>query len=547
MNPALPYLLLHRLLGATRRFGRSVSTVRGMTLTLGLVLLLGLILGSPLFTTMALGGEEAASGGARRDEILLLAPPALLFIALIGIRAGAFYFKPAEIQFLLPAPIPRTQLLLYNIVSRLQIAFLSAIWVSIFALRHASTWYGGFLAVFALLSFNQLTAQLGGIWAAAARSRAKAVPTRWSRWLVAVILVAGTIAYTLPPLPADFSEAVRVLAAHPAIRWVSWLTRPFVELFLAASPLQMALWGAVTGVILLVEISLMLRLDGAYLEGLADSSNSIRGGQRHLRLTARSNRPDPSKNRIGVRIPILAFPDLRGAGPIAWRQCQELVRNPSGLLRGGLGLLAVLPILIFRASVDEADEGLRVFSVLATLLMIPMMIDGADFRRDLDRIPLLKSLPLRASDVALGQILATALLLSFWMMLGGLLIFGGSGQLTLPALYFLVLLIPPIALIVAAVDNWLFLLMPYRIRTRDPGESTFVGRLTIVMTVKMIVLLLSMSLGFAAVVVIWRHVAQSIVLAGLVASATLALCCIPAIAAVAHAFRRFDVANGPPE
>jgi hypothetical protein len=149
--------------------------------------------------------------------------------------------------------------------------------------------------------------------------------------------------------------------------------------------------------------------------------------------------------------------------------------------------------------------------------------------------------------VALGQILATALLLSFWMMLGGLLIFGGSGQLTLPALYLLVLLIPPIALIVAAVDNWLFLLMPYRIRTRDPGESTFVGRLTIVMTVKMIVLLLSMSLGFAAVVVTWRHVSQSVVLAGLVASATLALCCIPAIAAVAQAFRRFDVANGPPE
>jgi hypothetical protein len=364
---------------------------------------------------------------------------------------------------------------------------------------------------------------------------------------VAVVLVTGAIAYTLPPLPADFGEAVQVLAAHPAIRWVSWLTRPFVELFLAASPLQLVSWGGLTAVILLVEIGLMLRLDGAYLEGLTNSSNSMRGGQRHLRLTPRSNRSDPGKNRIGVRIPILAFPDLGGAGPIAWRQCQELARNPAGLLRGGLGLLAVLPILIFRASVDEADEGLRVFSVLATLLMIPMMIDGADFRRDLDRIPLLKSLPLRASDVALGQILATALLLSFWMMLGGLLIFGGSGQLTLPALYLLVLLIPPIALIVAAVDNWLFLLMPYRIRTRDPGESTFVGRLTIVMTVKMIVLLLSMSLGFAAVVVTWRHVAQSVVLAGLVASATLALCCIPAIAAVAQAFRRFDVANGPPE
>jgi len=119
--------------------------------------------------------------------------------------------------------------------------------------------------------------------------------------------------------------------------------------------------------------------------------------------------------------------------------------------------------------------------------------------------------------------------------------------LNFAALYLLVVLIPPIALIIAAVDNWLFLLMPYRIRTRDPGESTFVGRLTIVMTVKMLVLLFSIGMGFAVVVFIWNRVAESVILAGLGASVMLALCCIPAVAAVARDFRNFDVANGPPE
>ena len=488
-----------------------------------------------------------ALGGPARDDVLLYAPPVLLLIALIGIRVGGFYFKPAEIQFLFPAPISRTQLLIYNVLSRLQIAFLSAIWVSIFAVRHAPTWYGGFLAVFALLSFNQLTAQLGGIWAATSISNGSSVVSRWLRWLLVVILVVGGVVYTLPSLPSEFGEAARMFAAHPLIRGASWLTRPFVELFLATSPVEVALWSGVASLIHLVEVAVMLRIDGAYLETLTPSSNPSRSGRRRVRPTFPSKRGDTLTSRFGIRIPILAFPYLRGAGPIAWRQCQELLRNPAGLLRGGLGLLAVLPIVAIRASNTEASGGLGVASVAAAFLMIPMMVDGADFRRDLDRMAVLKTLPLRARIVALGQILPTALLLAFWMMLGALLILGVLGNMTLWTLYFLVLLIPPIALITAAVDNWLFLLMPYRIRTRDPGESTFVGRITIVMTVKMIALLLSISLGIGAAILSWRLVAQSVVLSGLVAFATLALFCIPTIGAVARAFRDFDVADGEPE
>ena len=79
MNPALRYLLLHRPLGALRRFRRRVATPRGAILALGLVMLLGLILGSPFLPNMASTGEDA--GAARRDVILLIAPPPMLLIA----------------------------------------------------------------------------------------------------------------------------------------------------------------------------------------------------------------------------------------------------------------------------------------------------------------------------------------------------------------------------------------------------------------------------------------------------------------------------------
>jgi hypothetical protein len=93
------------------------------------------------------------------------------------------------------------------------------------------------------------------------------------------------------------------------------------------------------------------------------------------------------------------------------------------------------------------------------------------------------------------------------------------------------------------VDNWLYLLMPYRMRTQDPGEATFVGRLTVVMTVKLVVMLLSVAISGVVAFAVSSWLSPSAVVVAFVFSLMLGACCVPLIFGVARTFQKFDVAE----
>jgi len=497
VNPGLRYLLASRLPGALRRIRRKYSGREGKILLLGV---------------------------------------ALLFAAIL--------VSQSEVQFLFPAPISRVQLLAFNIISRLQIVLLSTLWVSVFTVRHAATWYGGVLAVFMLLSFNQLTAQLGGVWLAGFDPSRAARRRRWIALGITAILVVAGIFATLPVAPTGLADATALLIRHPLIEVLAWVTRPFVELFLSARPADLLLHGGIAAAILGAEIFAMVHIDQSYLDGLAAHGRVVGTRSKKVRLSIHRDPSEATRSATGIRIPSGIFPRLAGAGPLAWRQAQELLRNPATLLRGGLGLFAVLPVFVIRASAAEHEAArLGAVSLATALLMIPMMVEGADFRRDLDRMSVLRALPMSASAVVMGQLIATAILIGFWMMVGSLMILIIIDMFTLPIVCLLVLTIPPFALMTAAIDNWLFLLMPYRVRTRDPGESTFVGRLTVVMSIKMVVMLLAICICVGVTLAVWSWVIESAILAGIVASLTLAGCCVPLILGLARTFQKFDVSQ----
>lgn len=544
MNPGLRYLLMSRLPGALRRLRRIYSGREGKILLLGVALLFALILASQATFAKLSPDSKISSMRPTPDGIRLYAPSILLLVALVGIRPGAFYFKAAEVQFLFPAPIPRLQLLVFNILARLQIVLLSTLWVSFFTVRSAATWYGGVLAVFMLLCFNQFTAQLGGVWLAGFDPSPAARKRRWGAVTIVAIGVAAAVVATFPRAPTGLADAATLLIEHPFVVTLSWITRPFVELFLAASPADLLLYGGIAAAILGAELFAMARIDHSYLEGLAGHGRVTGRRSKKVRLAVHRDPSAAVKSGRGIRIPSRLFPHLAGAGPLAWRQAQELLRNPGKLLRGGLGLFAVVPVLVIRASAAEQDAlSLGAGSVVTALLMIPMMVDGADFRRDLDRMSLLRSLPMSAPALVLGQLLPTAILIGFWMWIGSLMVLVIIDLWRLPIVALLALTIPPLAFITTAVDNWLYLLMPYRMRTQDPGEATFVGRLTVVMTIKMVVMLLAVAISVAVAFAFWNGVAESVYLVGVVFSLTLVACCVPLTFAVAHTFQKFDVAE----
>jgi len=543
LNPGLRFLLKTRLPGGFRRARRKYAGRDGRILILGVSLLVAGIAVLQATSSSFVPESRIPSIRPTAAGIRAYAPFVLLLVAMVGIRPGAFYFKAAEVQFLFPAPIPRRQLLAYNILSRLQIVFLSTLWVGLFTVRYAATWYGGILAIFGLLSFNQLTAQLGGVWLAGFDPSPAARRRRWTGIALAgAALVAGFLA-TSSRTPTGIVDAATMLVAHPFAWALTAVTRPFVELFLAAGPADLLLHGGVAAAILGLEVLALIRVDQSHLERLAGAGGA-RGRSRKLRLARHRDPGDSVRNGSGLRIPGRLFPHWAGAGPLAWRQAQELARHPATLLRGGLGLFAVLPVLLFRLSSAGQDAaGLAAGSLTTALLMIPMMFDGADFRRDLDRMSVLRSLPLSAPALVMGQLIPTSIVIAGWMWIGSLMILAIIDLWSTPILYLVAMTIPPFALMTTAIDNWLFLLMPYRIRSQDPGETTFVGRLTVVMSIKALVIVAAFGVSVAATFAFFTWVVPSTVLAGVVACAMLSVCCIPMIWGVTRTFQRFDVAR----
>ncbi len=173
-----------------------------------------------------------------------------------------------------------------------------------------------------------------------------------------------------------------------------------------------------------------------------------------------------------------------------------------------------------------------------------------DFRGDIDRMDVLKALPLPAWRVALGQLLAPTLLLSAVQLLvmGLVQLLWGGAELLLAGV---VLFALPFNFLSFGLENLLFLCFPARLMPAAPGDFQMMGRQTLFMAAK-----------FAALVVVIVPAVTAGAIAYVVATVLLSKDgWVPALAAgwlvltvlsggivplVALAFRRFDVARDTP-
>src|SRR5262249_29612938 len=128
----------------------------------------------------------------------------------------------------------------------------------------------------------------------------------------------------------------------------------------------------------------------------------------------------PSGGRVRFRLPMLPF--WGGVGPIFWRQLVTALRG-LGRLAGALAvfvasLIGPLVVITFQSREPWAPgPELGVRALVMTVMLSPLL--PFDFRGDLDRMPLLKTLPLRPLGVALGQLLTPVLLATVlqWVLL----------------------------------------------------------------------------------------------------------------------------------
>ena len=232
------------------------------------------------------------------------------------------------------------------------------------------------------------------------------------------------------------------------------------------------------------------------------------------------------------------LPMMRGAGPIAWYQATAALRSMGGIIivlgvmLGSLGLMFFIMIRNHEALYSMLGVAWGV-----TFFLLPLQLQF-DFRGDIDRMDLLKTLPCSPYVIAAGEMLAPVCAMSaVHLILGlGMLAAGYSHpEFVLVGLLFVV----PVNFIVIAMENLAFLLFPVRMTVGEaPGPQVAMRQMMMMFVKTIFVLMLT---GFAALMGLVAHkltgqIAVGIVVAWLVVVAFSA----GLLPVLGWAFARFD-------
>ena len=118
MNPGLAYLLRMGVVGKFRYVRRRMRGAKGALFTIGAVVVMLFLIVPQV--AMRFSGRSLERATQSADSIRLWGPAILLAVSILGaLSARGVYFKPAEVDFLFPAPVSRRELLLYNVLSKL--------------------------------------------------------------------------------------------------------------------------------------------------------------------------------------------------------------------------------------------------------------------------------------------------------------------------------------------------------------------------------------------------------------------------------------------
>jgi ABC-2 type transport system permease protein len=539
--PALLYLFFRQTIGTVRQLRRRLRGVKGAIVGFLSIAAMLFLLGPQLILFVYYGLPDPSFEAIER--VRTVGPPFLLLLTVLSVSAGrGLYFRPAEIELLFPAPIDRRAILFYHVLTILRTVFLSTIWLGLFTAVFMPHWYSGLSGIFCALAFIQLSLEAIALFMAT-------VAVHFAKWVRRGIFIAAALIACWAAFDAGRSSprstiprgAIFSLTEHPAIVALSAPMRPFIELFLAPDLPSAALWGAISFAILASVFFAIAVLDVAFEESAVQHSRKVQDKLRRasggLALTH-----DAKKTRA-----LPQLPRLGGAGPLLWRQLTEMIRNSQVLW--SLVIVFVVWLMFTGSMGDESPfRGRDLYAgsapILAALVAMTSQGIAFDFRRDLDRMAFLKSLPLSPFAIALGQLLSNVLVALFVQVvaLGALILLAGA-----PLRIYLVLgLLLPFDAVLAVIDNGIFLLAPHRINPKQPGDLAFAARTMLLLFVKSAILLLAVTAGGLIAVPLYFAFDGSILAAACGMAVALLIQAALGTLLVAVAFERFDLSRDVP-
>lgn len=537
MNPGLRYLALAGLRGVLRRTGRRMRTARGFLTTVFSVLLMIVLVGSQV-VALLLDETPTPAGDAAAGFTLLL-------MALVGwamVSSEAPFFWPAEVQHLFAAPVGRRELLVYQLASRAWLQLLSGLWVGTLGMRSAPMPAAALAAAILAITFVNVAGLLAALAKMAVVQRAPGVVKALKPAFYVAAAVLAVLLYARARAVGLGDAMGEVLASAP-LRALALPLQPFARAFASEGLVQLALWSAASAGVIAVTFGAATLLPVDFRE--ASLSLSARKVAQWQRVRGRGG---PVTHR---RIPVPSFGFLGTAAPLARRHVYELGRAPRPLL--GLAFSAALAFfysVVLPWTSDSASTpqplGVTLVVMVAVFAVFGSGSLNLDFRRDAERIPFLRSLPLRPVAVAVAQVFTPAAILA----LASLLLLVGAGISVgwhvRPAMLVLAMLLAgPISWICVALENWLFLLFPTRVTPAGTEQNSFSGRLFLKMLAKLMLL-------FVIVAAVLLAAMPGRMLAGRAGGVSASVLVVLAACwattwMVARAFRGYDLAVDNPD
>jgi hypothetical protein len=540
MPRALWLLFGLQIKGWLRYAKRNVSSVRGALFLLVGLFFFGLCFVSMVFNSSS-GSRPKPENLDRFGPLMLLAMCLVNFFLATGERVISF--RPAEIDFLFPGPFTRRQLLMYKVVGIVAAGVFQCLFLQPFLHTWGSLFLATFLGSVLLLLFFQFLTLAFTMLAAVVGARAYSRGRR----AVLVLLVAASAAVSYQIFLSDGDLAAALVQVEDSAVWqvirapLSWFVLAFRADQIWPDFVQYA---ALALLVDLLVVAVLFALDAQYLEASAAASErqyrrlqSMRSGQGVLAAPSRSGRPRFS-------LPMIAR--LGGIGPTLWRQWLMVLRSYLLVfLVLVLGTAGLIPVIV---SMQEG-MGTKHMVVTATALLVcsPIMLTPSilcDFRGDLDRIEVLKSLPIRPNWLVVGQLLAPSLVVLVVQAIvaaAAMVLFGRFE----PLLAAVPLFALPVNFVIFGIENMLFLFFPMRMVASSPGDFQTSGRHMLTFFAKFLCLTPIIIVGSLAALV--TGLATESMPAALAAAWFVVLACgIAIVPLVVLAFKRFDVATDTP-
>ncbi|MEL7150479.1 MAG: putative ABC exporter domain-containing protein [Pseudomonadota bacterium] len=539
MDAALSQLLFLRLRGGLRQRVLQLASLRGLLFSLAFGGIIWFLITSNSASDAGLFGTGALDRYALSEDILTFMPLSMLGLSLLTVvmtTGPTFHFSPSEINFLFTGPFRRRDLILYKFAAYVAGVTLSSVFVTVLIQPDAGSILPVFIATVLTLVFVQLNSAVISM-AGHAFDGTIYGKIKWP----AVACVGAIGAAALIYAWATPNIGVFDLLSQFRHSWVGTIILipyiVFAELFVSKTLSDMALWA-------LVAVAINVALLRAAI--VLDARTTDRALAENARLSSRWERIKQGGSFWATErteVPsIRRAPILGGMGPIAMRQTLNALRNSLKLIFIFAGLAAsIAPVSsAFGAPVTQEQTLMITYIFIAFILPRNMV---CDFRGDLSRMEIYKTLPIAPWRICAGQLVVQTLLAYAitLVIIASAMVFEAS--ITPRVALILAGFALPLTFLIYAVENTVHLLFPTKLVAMGRADFEFLGRSIVEFIAKTIFIFAAIAASIGVGLFTFRTMGTTLVLPGLASWLTLLVIGFLTLVAMQYAFRRFAVAE----